>query len=441
MKTLFLILIFFITQSCSFDNKSGIWNNENVISDKEIDSFNEFKKLSSVNKVFNENIPVKKDFNFELIQILKNQDWSDIFYDSTNNLKNFSFNETNNLTFKSKKLTRNRINNYILYKDQKIVAWDEEGNIIIFSIKKNKILKKFNFYKKKFKKLKKKLNIILQDDTLYVSDNLGYLYALNYKNFNVLWAKNYKIPFRSNIKIIKNKLVAANQNNDLIFFDKKSGEKLNIIPTEETTVKNEFINSVSFYKEILFFLNTYGSLYSINTDIMRINWFINLNQTTDINPSNLFYGSDLVINKDYVVISSNDFTYIINANDGTIINKLNFSFKVKPLIINKYLFLVTKNNYLISWDLKRNKIIYSYNINQKIADFLNIKKKKINVKNIMMINSKLFVFLNNSYILKFSLKGSLEEINKIPSKINTNPIFANDQMLFISHKNKINILN
>ena len=59
----------------------------------------------------------------------------------------------------------------------------------------------------------------------------------------------------------------------------------------------------------------------------------------------------------------------------------------------------------------------------------------------MMINSKLFVFLNNSYILKFSLKGSLEEINKIPSKINTNPIFANDQMLFISHKNKINILN
>ena len=35
MKTLFLILIFFITQSCSFDNKSGIWNNENVISDKE----------------------------------------------------------------------------------------------------------------------------------------------------------------------------------------------------------------------------------------------------------------------------------------------------------------------------------------------------------------------------------------------------------------------
>ena len=79
-------------------------------------------------------------------------------------------------------------------------------------------------------------------------------------------------------------------------------------------------------------------MYSINTDIMRINWFINLNQTTDINPSNLFYGSDLVINKDYVVISSNDFTYIINANDGTIINKLNFSFKVKPLIINKYLF-------------------------------------------------------------------------------------------------------
>ena len=37
------------------------------------------------------------------------------------------------------------------------------------------------------------------------------------KKIKLLWAKNYKIPFRSNLKIYKNKLIAANQNNNLFF--------------------------------------------------------------------------------------------------------------------------------------------------------------------------------------------------------------------------------
>ena len=32
--------------SCSFDNKSGIWKNENLITKDNNDSFKEFKKLS-----------------------------------------------------------------------------------------------------------------------------------------------------------------------------------------------------------------------------------------------------------------------------------------------------------------------------------------------------------------------------------------------------------
>ena len=55
---------------------------------------------------------------------------------------------------------------------------------------------------------------------------MGYLYSYDYKLNKILWAKNYKIPFRSNIKISKNKIFASNQNNDLLIFDKNSGEIL-----------------------------------------------------------------------------------------------------------------------------------------------------------------------------------------------------------------------
>ena len=75
--------------------------------------------------------------------------------------------------------------------------------LFVFSIDENKIIQKFNFYKKKFKKKEKKLNIIVEKNIIFVSDNFGYLYAYDYKKNKVIWAKNYKVPFRSNLKILK----------------------------------------------------------------------------------------------------------------------------------------------------------------------------------------------------------------------------------------------
>ena len=105
---------------------------------------------------------------------------------------------------------------------------------------------KKNFYiiKKEYKKISKFLNLIIENDIIYVSDNLGFLYAYNYINDKILWAKNYKIPFKSNLKISNTKLIAANQNNNLYFINKKSGDIIQLLPTEETIVKNNFINNL-----------------------------------------------------------------------------------------------------------------------------------------------------------------------------------------------------
>ena len=111
-------------------------------------------------------------------------------------------------------------------------------------------------------------------------------------NNKVVWAKKYSKPFRSNLKINEDKLIASNQNNELIFFNKKSGQKIKTIPTEENVIKNKFVNNLSLNKDNLYFLNSFGSLYSVNLESMEINWFINLNQSTDFNPSDLFLESD-----------------------------------------------------------------------------------------------------------------------------------------------------
>ena len=109
--------------------------------------------------------------------------------------------------------------------------------------------------------------------------------------------------------------------------------------------------------------------------------------------------------------------------------------------MKNYLFLVTKNNLLISLDTRNGEIIYSYDINQKISEFLNIKKKIVDPQSIMIVNNKIFVFLKNSFFLIFDINGTLEEVRKFKSKINSYPIIVEDKILYLNKKNKLLIVN
>ena len=153
---------------------------------------------------------------------------------------------------------------------------------------------------------------------------------------------------------------------------------------------------------------------------MEINWFLNLNQSLDINPGNLFFGNKLVNNSNTLVVTTNKYTYIMDVNNGRIIKKINFSSLVKPLIVGNYLFTISKNDLLISMDLSKGELIYSLDLNKKISEFLNTKKKKAQFKNILMVNDRILVFLQNSYVLDFTVEGNLIKILKLPSKLSLN---------------------
>ena len=441
MKVIKLLGILFFLIGCSFDNKSGIWMNENETSSNKDDLFKEFEKISSNKEIYNKIIPLTTNYNFKIPKIFYNLDWVDIFYSENNNILNFAYNDSNKTFLKSKKLTRYNINNYILAKNNKLILNDQRGNIILYSLKQNKLISKFNFYKKKHKDIQKKLYIIIEKNIIYVADNLGYIYALNINNNKLLWAKNYKIPFRSNLKVKKNKIIVSNQKNKLIFLDKKNGNLLNIIPTEETLIHNNFINNLSIYNEDILFLNSYGSLYSINIINMKINWFLNLKQSTNLNTTDLFLGNQIVNYKDKIIVSSNDNTYLINALNGSIIETYNFSSALKPIINDNHILLITKNNLILAIDLKTNKIIYSYNVTQKVSNFLNSKKKKINFYEMLQINNKISFFTRNSYKIDFKINGELENIEKLPAKINSLPIIVNKSILYIDSNNKLAVIN
>ena len=58
-----------------------------------------------------------------------------------------------------------------------------------------------------------------------------------------------------------------------------------------------------------------------------------------------------------------------------------------------------------------------------------------------MVNGKLFIFLKNSYLLKFSVQGELKNVFKLPTKLNSNPIFVNNSLLYVDKNKKLSEIN
>ena len=418
MKIFLASIILIMLSSCSFDNKTGIWENSSETAVEKDKTFKDFETLYTKTQSFNSIVELKDNLEIDLDPVKSNLKWTDEYYNSSNNLENFSYKDLNKLVFKSKRLSRYKTKDRILYDNQKVIVTDDKGNVIVYSIENQQIILKYNFYKKKFREIKKNLNIISEENIIYVGDNLGYLYALDYINERLLWAKNYKIPFRSNLKIIGKKLLIADINNSLYFINKADGEKLKIIPTEETVIKNNFFNSLASIEDSLFYLNTYGSLYSIDSR-RAVKWFINLNQSLDINPSNLFYSNPIVLHREKIIVSTDLYLYILDSNTGSTFFKIAITSLLQPIVSGKNLFLITKDNLLVCISLDTGEIIYSVDISQNIANFLDTKKKTIDIKSLVIVNNDLFLFLKNTFAKILSIlyvaKRKIKIIGKVPN--------------------------
>ena len=442
MKILYYILVILLLTNCSFDNKSGIWKNSSEKIKKTNKNFKDFKKIVLENEnFFNEVIEMNKDFKFFLTPPISSIQWNNFFYSSNNINDNFFYSDKNQITFNSGKLSRNKLNNNILFSRDLLISSDSKGNIIVYSIKFKRILHKYNFYKKKIKNIEKKLNYILEDSLLYVSDNIGYLYAYDYIENEIIWAKKFEVPFRSNLKVDGKKLFLADENNNLFIVESKNGNILRKIPSEEVLIKNDFVNNIAINKKDLFFLNNFGSLYSVNKDSLKINWFVNVNTSLKSNIDRLFSSNEIQIFNDNLIISTDNILQVLSTQNGSTKFKIPISSQISPIINKDYIFIVSNNNFLISIQISTGEIIYSYEINQLISEYFNSKKKKVKINLIRLINGKIFIFLNNSFVVKFNIEGKIIDIYKLPKKMNSHPIFIKNSLIYLNNRNKINILN
>ena len=447
MNRLASVLILFLTfSSCSFDNKTGIWKDASDlknIKDKKEKRNVKLKDVFLDEKIFEEekDVGFKTKINIDIP--LKTKSWTGSYFNLTNNIPNIYYKDKKYLVFKSSKLSKNYGNNNILFYNNNIISSDNHGAVYIYSLIQKKKIFQYNFYKKKFKRYKKETNITLNDGVIFVSDNLGYIYAIRINSGKLIWAKHFGIPFRSNIKIINNKIFLANQDNKIYCLRSSDGEKIWEFSTSMTNLKSDFKNNIIVDKKNnnVFFLNTNGELYSFNFLNQRINWFSNLKIKSFNTDSNLFMSSPLILKENKLIVSNGNSLFAYDSYSGSVIWEKNVSILNKGVITQNNIFLFTENNLLICLDSNTGEIIWSKNIHNQIKsiDKKKFKNKIKKISDLVIANNKILLFSKEGYLLSFDYKnGLIISIEKIlRAGLKSNPIFVDGQMYLFDNNYKL----
>ena len=479
----FFILLF---NGCSFDNKTGIWtgtaqkasnekkdirklkNNEKYAKNQKSisearynkvckwgwfnppecrynrvenpkDSANvQFVKVFTNKEMFENEKTKDPNINILIEKPEKSSNWLQSGYNLSNNTPNLFFKLKKDIVLKSSKLSRSSLNENLLFSNNNIISSDHKGTIYVYSIENKKKSFQFNFYQKKYKKIKIKLYLTINNDIIYVSDNLGYAYAIDFKKNKIVWAKNFGVPFRSNIKSIGQQLILANQDNILYSLNTANGEKLWELPTSTTYLKSTFENSIAINKinNTVLFLNTSGELYSINYSNRNIDWVLNFKSSSGPSEDEIFFSFPLVLKNETLTVTTDKSVFVVNPLNGSKIWNQSIPVYKKPIFTEKNLFLISKNKYLMCLDSKNGNIIWSRNISNQI----NKKSKKIGtLEDFIMAENTLIIFSSNGFLISVNYKdGSVKSFKKLIKKgIKSKPIVVDGYLYVLNGSNKL----
>ena len=361
MKKIFLLILIPLTLSCSFDNKTGIWNEQKI--KKNNSNFADLKSLNTTKQHDLKKIPLNIKQSLYLSDLKKNTNWSDPFLNNYNNSSNIFFSEKGEYKL-TKKIVKKKIQRKILLKGDKFIFNDSKGIIYTYSKDSGK-LTKYNFYKKKIKNFKIKLSYLVYDQSIIISDNLGYVYCIDLESNKLIWAKFFKIPFNSNIKVSLNQIFLANSKNEILVLDLNSGKKIWSFGTDNNIYKSKFINNISIFDKNIYLLNTNGSLFSINYNNKNLNWISNFKKK-DSNAQTPFKGKPSIIDNNKILISTEDLISLHHVESGYKFWELNLSVTLNPIISNDLIFLITKKNTILVLETATGNLVWSNNIDKYI---------------------------------------------------------------------------
>ena len=400
---------------------------------KDIDEQNTKAKI-----IFKKPEPIKQELNqnlkINLTQLIKGEPF---LRNNSNNIGNIDFNTSFNKTSSYK---FSNIKNFIfnqpelLFTNNKnIIFFDGKGSI--FKIDKNlKELWKVNHYKKKEKKLNPIMYFAQTDNNLVIADNLSKIYLINLINGDLIWSIENNIGFNSNIKIFNDRFMVVDLNNTIRCFSIKDGKELWNYSSENPFIKSKKKLSLVIKGEIVFFINNIGDVTALNIINGSLFWQTPTQSNTIYNDAFTLENSDLVFSNNSIYFSNNKNEFFsLDAQSGIVRWKQTINSSLTPVIIENFVFSVSKEGYLFVIDDQKGDVI---RINYILKNIKN-KKNQIEPSGFIIARNKIYLSLNNGRLIKTDVAtGSNVNIFKLGnSKISRPNIF--DSKMYLLKDNAI----
>ncbi len=429
MKIINTIALFLFLNSCSFDNKTGIWDGSEIR--KKAKKEEEF--LIDAKDIFTTESDQLKEFDsgVNLVSAISPakipNEWAEENFNNLNNVDNSSYLNKKKLAYKSRKISGHKISDNFLYNDNQFIFSDLKGNIIVFSEKEQTVKFKFNFYKNILKNFPKKISIILKKNVIFAADNLGYVYALDVSTKKIVWAKNYGVPFFSNIKIIDDLLFLVNKDNKVYILNLLSGEKIWEYSTDRSKLNTKYKNIISYSDNNLILLNTNGSVYAIDILNKNIKWFYNVNSIV-VSKNDIFNGISNIIDKRSVLIASSNSISALDLENGDLIWQKKYNIEIDPIVSSKLILLLTKENYLTFLSKETGEVVWSSKLSNMWKRYSNKEFKNKKISSMKLMNDNLFLFSERSELIEISLQKK-----KIKNIFNSKYDFKNEIIVIKNH--------
>ena len=420
---LFFVLIIFIT-GCSFNKNSKFWTSSQNIQEENNQNYK---------KIFSEEVSLSQELNKDLsINLGKNV---------VNNfqLRNY-FNNDGRLNYngvlkKSSRYKFSKIKNFyqfeptISFNNKNLIFFDNKGTILNFK-ENSKLQWKKNYYSKSEKKLKPKLNFLVDGQNLLVTDSIAKYYSMNISTGELNWSKNNDYPFNSNIKKHKDKIFVIDYKNTLRCFKITDGSECWNLQTEDSFTISNIKYSLIILNDNVIFNNSIGDITAVDIETGLITWQLPTQSSSIINETYNFKTSKLVSDGNSVFFSNNkNQFYSIDLKTGTTnwINEVNSN--VKPILVGNLIFTISNEGYLYLIDKNKGNIV-------RITDlFLNYKdKKRKNIYPIGFVIGDKNIFLTNSdgkMIIAGIEDGKIIKIEKVSGGLVSEPFIFNNNLYVV----------
>ena len=416
MNKILIFLIPVILFACSSND-----NSERKQIDKIMSKGKKITNYQKINIEQTKNIKSLNKINLQKAKIIKN--WTHVNFNVSNKIPIANLKNDLKIT-KSKAI---KSSNVLFTKNNTIVV-SNKGKVYILD-QNLKLIKKLKLKIKRSKNFNLILNSAIYNNSLIISDNLGYIRKIDMDDLKIVWEKYLSVPFVSNLIINKKKIYVLNINSKIFCFKLEDGSQEWSYETASNIFNTPEAFRISVFSDKLIFSSNAGQITVLDLNNNKLIWQRDLRKFTIFSSNKIFKISEIIIENNVIYLSSNyGETLAIRLEDGTEIWR-NKTYLKNLIISKKYIFGLRNNISFIIISKKNGKTLFSNRLAKK--------NEKIKYNSILLNKSYLLIGSKQkkSVMIKYSNLNTLKKVNYNFDKY----IFLKDFAYLISEKKIVKV--